>query len=433
MKATLLLAATLGIITGVILVAYYPLVFLNYTFTHDNLPDDNIPYYIHDNPADLHEINSNRFGSFWFVFATDTTRIFPPILMLIIVIVIPYTDKSFNDFLIIGSTIVIVVLGIWEIIKFIWSAVLLVPDNCEKHQFCRNFSSRRDAGNNEVGGDPRQGNYVYHIMVWTNLAIIIIYGIYLVILFSMTREEKVEKGEPEEKVEKGKPKAWISLFLTISSLTLGLLLVFYLPIVYFNFTFTHKDLPDDNIPHYFNDESAFMNIEEGDSGRFGLYWWIYASDSFLILVPIITLINLGLKIHWNLNFTILVQLLYGLVLLSQIGKFIWGAILAIPSLCDDHQFCRAFGSRRDPVGKEIGDNPRNLNYVYAIYMWFHLGFSMILLLNLFVISSMKGSLFRGVATRVFSGYESLSETTQLLVKRKERRIILKKKKIKAKD
>ena len=293
-----------------------------------------------------------------------------------------------------------------------------MPDNCENHQFCRNFASRRDIGKNEVGGDPTKANYVFQIMFWSNIAFIIIDAILIIVLLSMEREEK------EEKVKFKKPTPWTVILLVLSSFLLALALVFYIPFVFFNFTFTHNDLPDDNIPYYINDESAFMNIEEGDSGRFGLYWWVYASDAILFLVPIVTLANLGCKIHLNLNFTVLVQLELIVLLVLQIVKFIWGALLALPTLCDGHQFCRAFGSRRDNTKAEVGDNPRNMNYVYSLYVWFNLGFSLILFVTLIVVSFMKGALFRGTVKRMFAGYQSLTgtEESKPLLSKKEKRI-----------
>ncbi len=387
---------------------YFPIVFLNYTFTSSDLPDDNIPFYIHDNLSDPTEKHSGRFGLYWWIYATDTLRFFFLLLPVINLLVLRYTRTGFT--LIAG--IFLAILFILEIGKFIWAFILWISDNCKNHQFCRNFGSRRDAAENEVGDNEENQNFVYSFMTWYNLAFLPIAIVYLFILGRMKGQFKDWKTDhPENQLP---VKSWIVWTSIALCSTLVLVMIFYFPLVFLNFTFTSSDmtskivvppvskinLPDDRIPFYINDK--LTDFTELESGRLELYWWVYATDTFLILVPVSVLGTIALLIYYATpNFTRTTQLFLLGLLFLQIIKFFWAAVLSLPSLCDDHQFCRAFCSRE--IGGVPTCNRGNLNFVYSSLVWFNLVFVFLLFLQFLVTSSMEGAIFKTTFSSLIPG------------------------------
>jgi len=402
-------------IIAISLLFYFPIVFLNYTFTFNDLDDDNIPFYIHEDVPD--HTDSSRFGVYWWIYATDSLRIFFLLLPAINLLVLRYAGTEFT--LIAG--IFLAILFIWEILKFIWAFILWISDNCKDHQFCRNFGSRQDAIGEEVGDNEENQNFVYSFMTWYNLAFLPIAIVYLVILGGMNRQFRDWKTEhkAELRIEKmsrtlyGKlVKSWIVWTSIALCSTLVLVMIFYFPLVFLNFTFTSSDmtskivvpsvskinLPDNRIPFYINDK--LTDFTELDSGRLELYWWVYATDTFLILVPVSVLGTIALLIYSfrdkpaKPDFTRTTQIFLLGLLFLQIIKFFWAAVLSLPSLCEKHQFCRAFCSRE--IGGVPTCNRGNLNFVYSSLVWFNLVFCFLLFFQFLVVSSMEKAMFKTI-------------------------------------
>ncbi len=409
MKSLIWIINILNLIVVISFLFYFPIIYLHYTFTSDDLPDDNVPFYIHDNPANPTEKDSGRFGLYWWVYATDTLRFFFIILLPINLIALRSGEFGFE----IVITVFLVLLVIWEFAKFIWAVILWEGSNCELHQFCRNFGSRRDGFGIEIGATASNQNSVYTFMTWYNLVFFLIGILYLALLGAMSESLRkwilvrrfVKTSEPERVFlppRPSSPKSWIIWTSVALSSILVLVMIFYFPLVFQNFTFTFNDLPDGNIPFYINNK--LLDITEEDSGRLELYWWIYATDILLILVPVAVLGIISLSIYRNESekesefFTKITQIFLLILLIWQIVKFVWAAILALPSLCDDHQFCRPFCSRRglNMEGKfeEQGCNAGNLNRIYSSLVWFNLIFCLLLLFQFLVTSSMKKAFFK---------------------------------------
>ncbi len=401
------------------LLASLSVIFLKFTFTVDNdLPDDNIPYYISDDPGNDTEGDSARFGLYWWVYATDSLRILVPFLLLVNILVLKYGGPGFT----VVVQFLLALLFLWEIAKFIWAVILWADKNCANHQFCRNLGARRDGLGEEIGDDPNSQSGTYSFYVWYSLAFIFISAFALVLVGSMegallrwARLQNIMRGTKEKGDVVGAPDAstawWI---LGLTTLFVAVLVV-YLPLVFLNFTFTNGNvsntpqplsdqfnLPDDRVPFYISDNPA--DPTELDSGKFELYWWIYASDTLLILAPLAALANANAKAYRGANsgFTLLLQIFLALLLLWQIVKFVWAGVLAVPTVCETHQFCRAFGSRRTGMA-ETGANARNLNFVYSSYLWFSLGFAILLIALLFLVTSMRGAYARSMVAQWTSG------------------------------
>ncbi len=429
-----------NLFNGIIVLSFllaFSLTFLNFTFTHDDLPDDNIPYYIHDIPGDLTEKDSGRYGLYWWVYASDALRILVPFLLLGNILVLRYGGPALT----ILVQFLFVLFLLWEIAKFIWAVILFVPKNCDDHQFCRNLGARRDAGGMEIGDPPGSQNFTYSFYTFYSLAffIVMIFALILIgamegALYQWQRLRESMKALLGDKAESAvsaptSTNAWLTFTL---GLVMTLALVFYFPFVFLNFTFTNSketgamvppslraNLPDDNIPYYIHDIPDDPN--EGDSGRFGLYWWVYAADTLMILVPLAAVANVNDKAYQGGGCTILVQIFILLLLVWQLVKFLWTAILSVPSLCETHQFCRAFGARRI-ASAEIGDSPRNLNFVFSTYIWFNLALAILMLVILIVVSMLKGAIGRRTVTRYLPYANKVSgmHTSQAVSKRTPR-------------
>ena len=432
MKALMWCTNILNLIVVLSLIVYFPIVYLNYTFTHSNLPDDNVPFYISDDPVDDTEKSSGQFELFWWIYATDALRLLFPLLAVVNIIILRYNGTGFTIFV----QFTFIALLLWEFVKFIWSVVFWIPDNCKNHQFCRSLEARRDAIGTEIGEDPGTANFVYSFMTWYNLDFFFIAIIYLIIVGSMEGSlfswRSIGQNGPPEKPEDPKPSiAWTSIALMSIFV---LLLIFYIPLVFLNFTFTDPkitsavvvapisrvNLPDDRIPYYINDD--LLDPIEGDSQRYGLYWWVFASNMLLLFVPIAVLGTIAVATYDGGALTLLTQIFLFILLVWQVVKYVWIAILALPSLCDDFQFCRPFCARRDLGGPETGCNPRNLNFVYSSLVWFDLAFVILLIVTLIIVSMMEGAAFKGAFNNAYSSSQS---SVNSRARSREKRTLLK--------
>ena len=402
-----------GLFVSVAFVVYYPLVYLTYTFTHANLPDDNVRFYFHEDPGTPTEGSSGQFQFFWWVYATDSLRILFPVLSVMNLFLLMYAGPGLTPVIV----VILAIILIWEVVKFICTIVIWVPENCQNAQFCRSFGSRRTDAGVEIGEDPRDQNSVYNFMTWFNLVFLAVGLMYVVTVATMDNSFITWKRDQQAGSKKtgAKPIAsWKAWFLFVLNLLLTLALIVYLPLAFLNFTFTDDNvtaaavplnlrvnLPDGAMPYYIDDELA--DPTEGDSGRLQLYYWIYATDALLVLVPFLTTIPTASQKKPGRGFVIFLQMFVLLLFLWQLAKFVWAAVLGVPSLCEGHQFCRAFGSRRGTDGAEIGDSARNMNFAYSTLVWSNLVFVVLPLLELIAVSVLPGALFFRSASRLLSG------------------------------
>ena len=398
-RALVLFTAILSGIVALSLVVYFPLVHLTYTFTHDDLPDDNVPFYIHDDAGNPTEKSSGRLGLYWWVYASDSLRLlFPALAGASLFLRLKKTR-------VLTGTVVVVLalLALWELAKFVWAVILWIPSNCKNHQFCRNFGARRTAGGAEIGEDPQRQNFAYEFMVWYNLAFFLVTIAYLYVVVALATRDRGPTPKPKPERKELDDPGSLPWWTFAATLILAGLLLFFLPLTFLNLTFTDGNeteagvpaalrfnLPDDNVPYYVHDDPS--NPTEKSSGRFGLYWWVHAGEALLILAPVLSCIHMNELVSGKKGFPVVLQLTLAAFLLWFIVKLVWLAALAVPTLCEAHQFCRAFGARRDVGGAEVGGNPRNLNFVYSSAVWFDLAFVIVLGWLLWLISSAKGAI-----------------------------------------
>ncbi len=381
MKSLIRLIFSVNFLSTIAFIIHFIIVFQNLTFNHKDLPDDSVPYYISDDPSDIGEKHSERWGIYWWTYASNSLRILIPTFVTLTLFSLSHADTMFHSFVQSLTGITLVLFLIWEIVKTIWNGWLLLPNNCENHQFCRNFGARRDDMMNEIGENPDNPNYVYLVDFIYGIAFILIDVLYLLLLSYIPRRFEEEKKKTSKK-NNNKPYTtigvWTVGFAVIQILLFALALVFYLPLVYLNFTFTHKNLTDDDVPNYVHDDPG--NDTELFSGRSQLYWWLFAFDSLLILFPTVFIpAYVALIIFMKKKYKSFFMINTTIFLLLEIIELIRVIIFLLPPLCSDkHQFCRNFGARR-VGGTEIGELPENPNFVYITFASFKIGFVFLLL------------------------------------------------------
>jgi hypothetical protein len=132
-------------LTVLALIFYYPIVFLNYTFTNQYLPTSDIPYY----NAGLGGTQTNRYGGNWWVNASDVFRFTLPVFLYWTFIWVLIGNDStvtqlwppsiiFYLFVTIFFTFIEAAKMILKIVDFVY---------CEDRNFCRNFNPNGIAGN----------------------------------------------------------------------------------------------------------------------------------------------------------------------------------------------------------------------------------------------------------------------------------------------
>lgn len=432
MKALLTCAHVLNCVVITSLITVLAVVFLNFTFTHTDLPDDNVPYYIHDVAEDPTEKSSGQYGLYWWVYATDSLRLLVPFMLLASLMILIYAGTDLTWLV----EILLVLLLVWELVKFVWAVVLWIPNCCAKHQFCRALGARRDMDGEEIGDDPGKANGTYTFYTYYSLAffVVIIIYLFLVARFSSGVSKWQRKQQGQELQQKllqsngasaARPvepaNAWTTLAL---STLLTLTLVVFIPVAFLNFTFTNDKttsatealpppdrphLPDDKIPYYISENDD--DLTEGSSGRLEFFWWWYASDILLVLVPLACMANIVEKGYGRSGFTRILQLFVVLVLLLHFVKFITAAVIAHPKLCQTQQFCRSFAARTDDSGTEIGGPPGSMNLAYSFYVWFSLALVLLVAGLLVAVSTLHDAVGRGLAIRVVPYARAIAERT----------------------
>ncbi len=424
MKGLVVVLHVLNTLVGLTLV-WSVFVHLNYTYTHADLPDDNVRFYKHNDPANLTEGHSGRYGLYWWITWSHALRWLGVYAVTVSVLASAYSNTSLN----LLTLLVVGVLAFSDAAKFLWMVLLWTGENCEDHQFCRNHGARRDPGGNEIGDDPRQQNGAYSFDVFYTMSIAIAWFLYMIFVLARLRGAFEERRRAEDEVAarlppepgspadvaarfaaKSRPPAGHAIASSVVSLVLVVALIVYQPWVHQNLTFTQGatadavlppdqqfNLPDDAIPYFVHDVPG--DPTEGASGRGGAYWWLFASDALIGLVPLAVLGNLVDKKCDRRGFTKLAQAFLAALSLWTLVKVFWLALLALPPLCERFQFCRAFGARRDAGGAEIGANASNMNFVYALAVWFQVGFLVLLMVLLVLVSTLPDAWMRAAVVR----------------------------------
>ena len=142
MKYAFVITAIIASLDVLAILFYFPLCFLNLTFTFDELSPSDIPFY---NPS-TSTAQTNRYNYGWWESATDILRPVCPILMYMAIC----TQLMWGPHSPMGYIIPLAIIAVLETLKTVvrayWWAV------CATWQFCRNFDPNMPAGT---------ANYVY--------------------------------------------------------------------------------------------------------------------------------------------------------------------------------------------------------------------------------------------------------------------------------
>ena len=127
---------SLGFLDWLGLVIYIPIVLQNITFTFNELPLENIPFY----SGSLGTSTTTRYDYNWWEFASDGLRIFPPAIcfacIMFQLVLRPHRPLGY----VIANSIFMII----EIIKSIKRTVNWAE--CSNYQFCRNFDTNQNPG-----------------------------------------------------------------------------------------------------------------------------------------------------------------------------------------------------------------------------------------------------------------------------------------------
>lgn len=142
MKAMFVYVTIFNVVYCMALLVYFPVVYLNIVFTSDDLPVNVVPYY----SSALGSRTTHAYYFYWWEYASDMLRIFPPILMYMCMCTsIVYKSKEVKPYL-----ITLVFILVIEVAKIVHRSVDWM--NCGGAQFCRNFN---------VLVSPLHPNYVF--------------------------------------------------------------------------------------------------------------------------------------------------------------------------------------------------------------------------------------------------------------------------------
>lgn len=180
MKHAFVIVAIVASLDVIAILFYFPLAYLNLTFTFDDLPVGDIPFY---NPS-TSIAQTNRYNYGWWEMATDSFRFLQPILMYMAIC----TEMLWGPHSPMGYIIPLAIIAVLETLKTVvrsyWWAV------CSTWQFCRNFDTSMPAGS---------ANYVWISIVIFQIFFFIISLLYLwlitVIAKSTGKKQKLEQAK----------------------------------------------------------------------------------------------------------------------------------------------------------------------------------------------------------------------------------------------
>jgi hypothetical protein len=177
LKTTFIAASIINAIYVVGVGSYFALVFLNLTFTFDELPVSSIPFY----SGDLPEQTTERYMYHWWEFASDTLRIIPPLLCISAFATQALWGPHSNmAYVLITAIIVVVEAGKTVKRSFDWA-------RCTEYQFCRNF---------DPDGEPSAINSIFLMAYIYQIGFFVFSVIYVVLI---TNVVKVNNGSGKKK------------------------------------------------------------------------------------------------------------------------------------------------------------------------------------------------------------------------------------------
>lgn len=196
-----------------VLIFYYPFVYLPFTFTFSNLPPQNIPFYL-DNQLWPWSwfASAGLYGVFWFVLALDAGLL---VLLGIAFAVIYLEERRENNFLRAKvenpekfkgdqfqrwtkqSTLtwgMWFLLGVSAVVQFFRVAYFFVIAfvSCDQVQFCR-LTSLQKSQNSYIPN----GNFVWLIAAHVLFEVIIVS--YLVVFLNIPQEQKLKQQQQQQK------------------------------------------------------------------------------------------------------------------------------------------------------------------------------------------------------------------------------------------
>ena len=172
----------LNVITVIILILYYPYVFLNVTFTNNNLSTVDVPYYAL--PTSIDTVWTDRYKVEWWLLAIDILAIAYPMLAAHTWMPnYPLEDKRRRlrvptpEIYALAKVVTIGIEAI-QVAKLIYRIIMLVPSiqGCQDQMFCRD----EDPGETDV-------NIIYIFVFIFNALIVILGGIYIAYIYIWER------------------------------------------------------------------------------------------------------------------------------------------------------------------------------------------------------------------------------------------------------
>ena len=296
------------------MIVYIPLVYLNLTFTFDDLTAATIPFYTG---------SVNRYAFDWWIIATDVLRLVIP-FYLIFITAVPidsilrgispnFYQNIFRVFVIIVSLV-----EVFKILSFLLS--IAYKGSCFICTETYNCTSPGCTG----------GNFVFYIMLGYSIGFLVLYFIIGIGFMNSIKEylnrQRLVFRQTYENITDYKIRGASLIPITLYGFIILVSLLIYFPLVHLNLTFTFKDLKANvNIPFYMS------SLE-----RFGIDWWIVATDVLRLVPPFYLFFMLAVPLSpiirrtSILSYQIIDVVLYTILLfieLSKVGFFIVGLII----------------------------------------------------------------------------------------------------------
>lgn len=170
----------------------------------------------------------------------------------------------------------------------------------------------------------------------------------------------------------------------ITTTILSLLMMFYFPIVWLNFTFTFNDLTANDIPFYYtcNDNGNLpCKLVNGlfSANRLGLSWWFFAFDILMIFALFIPYILILIIEYGKKAQSVLVMFFCYILPLSIITALQWIRIVynfLFVIFCESAQLCRNFNSNSNPnIPNWIFITQFVFNFVFCIILTYYCYYS----------------------------------------------------------
>lgn len=189
MKYIFIIISIINLFFVVGLIVYYPLIYLNITFTNDELRVADVPFY----DTDLGSGTTRRYQYHWWEFASDSLRILEPIVMITAMC----SQVIFGPQSVLPLVVFMSFMVILETAKLVKRAADWL--RCGGYQFCRNFDTSSPAD---------RPNYIFLTCFFFNLVYWIFAIIYLALLpkIQKTSEAKKEKKEKEKFLDRIKKR-----------------------------------------------------------------------------------------------------------------------------------------------------------------------------------------------------------------------------------